>query len=100
MNMKDNYDNLIHLKTDKIPAQFRDMFSVQLKTKQRQELKVDRLTVDVMHNGSVNMQFSTDHVGPCNISVFYNRVLVGDKTHLVTTSLQGTFNNTMDNTSK
>lgn len=91
MNMKDRHDNIIHLNNDKIPAQFRDMFAVQLKNKQNQELKVDRLAVDLISNGSVSLQFTTDHVGPCNISIFYNKVLVGDKTNLITTSLQGTF---------
>lgn len=88
MNMKDNYDNIIHLKNDKVPAQFRDTFTVQLKNKQNQELKVDRLTVDLVHNGSVSLQFTTDHVGPCNISISYNKVLIGDKINLITTSLQ------------
>jgi hypothetical protein len=92
--MKDNYDNIIHLKNDKVLAQFRDTFTVQLKNKQNQELTVDRMTVDLIHNGSVSLQFTTDHVGPCNISIFYNKVLMGDKTNLITTSLQGTFKNT------
>lgn len=91
--MKDNYDNIIHLKNDKLPAQFRDMFTVQLKNKQNQDLRVDRMTVDLMHNGSVNLQFTTDHAGPCNISIFYNKVLIDNKTNLITTSLQGTLKN-------
>lgn len=93
INMKDNYDNIIHLKNDKLPAQFRDMFAVQLKNKQNQDLRVDRMTVDLMHNGSVILQFTTDHAGPCNISIFYNKVLIDNKINLITTSLQGTLKN-------
>eukprot|EP00029_Vermamoeba_vermiformis_P005473 TRINITY_DN1911_c0_g1_i1.p1 TRINITY_DN1911_c0_g1~~TRINITY_DN1911_c0_g1_i1.p1 ORF type:complete len:859 (+),score=142.23 TRINITY_DN1911_c0_g1_i1:53-2629(+) len=88
MNMKDQYDNIIHLKQDKVPTQFRDQFTVQLKNKQNQDLKVDRMSVDLIQNGSVSLFLATDHVGPCNISIFYNKVLVGDKTNLITTSSQ------------
>ena len=69
------------------------MFAVQLKNNQNQELKVDKLTLDLTHNGSVNLQFTTDYVGPCNILIFYNKVLVGDKTYQIITSSLGNFKN-------